>query len=270
MTTTTTILHLSDLHIHRQRWRPENRRLARIVAWIVEHCREAAPPPVVVITGDLVDDGTREQYERLLELLAPLKAAGLPILACPGNHDSGPMGNSYYVSARVDFQRHVLGEVMGIAGTETASDRMAELFPLVHTIGDARFIGLDSVAGMIGESFHFAQGALGLAQIRKLRAILATPHAGPTIVYLHHHPFNRLFTECLRDAEALMGAMKDKVDVVLFGHRHRSALWSPKDGIDVVIAAGKTTEPEGDDKFELREVALRGRAPEVSRYHIDL
>ena len=41
-------------------------------------------PDVVLMTGDLTDDGTKEQYSQLLEILSSLDTPYLPL---PGNHD---------------------------------------------------------------------------------------------------------------------------------------------------------------------------------------
>ena len=41
-------------------------------------------PDVVLVTGDLTDDGTKEQYSQLLEIISSLNTPWLPL---PGNHD---------------------------------------------------------------------------------------------------------------------------------------------------------------------------------------
>jgi len=56
--------------------------LARAVAVV----NALAPgPDVTVVTGDLVDNGTPEEYAHLRALLAPL---AMPVFVIPGNHDA--------------------------------------------------------------------------------------------------------------------------------------------------------------------------------------
>ena len=51
----------------------------------VAHVNRMVPAPdLVLLSGDLVNDGETEQYEHLAELLAPLSA---PLHLMPGNHD---------------------------------------------------------------------------------------------------------------------------------------------------------------------------------------
>jgi 3',5'-cyclic-AMP phosphodiesterase len=42
-------------------------------------------PDIAVVTGDLVDHGMADEYERLRALLAPLAT---PVFVIPGNHDA--------------------------------------------------------------------------------------------------------------------------------------------------------------------------------------
>src|SRR5690348_11969552 len=43
-----------------------------------------ALPDIVIITGDCTDKGKPEEYQRLKEILSPLK---MPVYLIPGNHD---------------------------------------------------------------------------------------------------------------------------------------------------------------------------------------
>ena len=44
-------------------------------------------PAALVITGDLTFNGAKRSAERLGEIFAPLKEAGIALLVIPGNHD---------------------------------------------------------------------------------------------------------------------------------------------------------------------------------------
>src|SRR6202789_3928480 len=81
------IAQISDLHIKP----PGSLAYGRAdTAAALERCvaalNEFLPKPdFVVISGDLADTPTAEEYEYLKHLLAPLK---LPFAGIPGNHDS--------------------------------------------------------------------------------------------------------------------------------------------------------------------------------------
>jgi len=44
-------------------------------------------PGFVLVTGDLTKDGEKASHELVVRTLAPLRAAGIPVLVIPGNHD---------------------------------------------------------------------------------------------------------------------------------------------------------------------------------------
>ena len=80
------LAQISDLHV-----RPAGERYKdavdsnRMLAEAIEHLNRLDPrPDLVLITGDLVDEGLLAEYASLRALLAGLE---LPYLLMPGNHD---------------------------------------------------------------------------------------------------------------------------------------------------------------------------------------
>jgi 3',5'-cyclic AMP phosphodiesterase CpdA len=88
--------------------------------------------------------------------------------------------------------------------------------------------------------FDFASGRVGKYQLQALAAILENPTdpAMKKILFFHHHPFmrNDPFME-LQDAKKLARVIYDKVDVVLFGHKHEMGKWENPWKIKYVLAS---------------------------------
>ncbi len=86
----TTILQISDTHLvpHevfvKGRLNP-SAALENLVARICALREQLGPIDAVLHSGDISDDGSLKSYQRLEEILAPLK---LPVFAIPGNHDA--------------------------------------------------------------------------------------------------------------------------------------------------------------------------------------
>ncbi|MDB5564922.1 MAG: metallophosphoesterase, partial [Tardiphaga sp.] len=84
------IAQISDLHIKA----PGQLAYGKVdTAEALERCvaalNELLPrPDLVVISGDLADTPTPEEYDHLKRLLAPLQ---IPFIGIPGNHDSREM-----------------------------------------------------------------------------------------------------------------------------------------------------------------------------------
>lgn len=82
MPSTITVAQISDSHLKRDPGTGEGspdamlRRAVELVG--------AAQPDVLLLTGDIADDGSPEAYERVAQAVAPL---GVPVLATAGNHD---------------------------------------------------------------------------------------------------------------------------------------------------------------------------------------
>jgi len=228
------IIHISDTHIGSGN---AAQRFERIIADI-HACACRGGPYVVVHTGDLIDrEGLSEKSAGLamLQRLADGSGQPLPVLLAPGNHDYGwswHIDKSRAADFRATFARYVFG------------DAPAQ-FPTVRTVGDCVFIGLDSSAAEFGVlKGFFAEGELGTEQLGRLNAVLDDPalQALTKVVYMHHHPFidsysvrpdwgDRHFIAKayqwygrsrlrLKDANSLMQILRDRIDLLLFGHKH--------------------------------------------------
>ena len=118
-------------------------------------------PDVVIGTGDLTNYGRPEEYTALRDLLAPLDA---PLFVVPGNHDHArhlrdTLGGHDYLASGGRFLCYVVDE-----------------YPL-------RLVGLDStLAGS-----H--NGAICSERLHWLRSTLAAERERPTLVFMHHPPF---------------------------------------------------------------------------------
>ena len=166
----------------------------------VEHVNRLDPPPdLVLVTGDLVNEGRPDEYDHLRELLAPLRA---PLHLVPGNHDLTD-----------ELRRAFPGQVHGAPGGR--ADGVIE--------GPLRVVTLDS------SRYPEPGGALDPEQLEWLDEALAGAPDHPTVVAVHHPPFAtgiaHMDTMAL-DAASAAGlaavvAAHPQVERVLSGHLHR-------------------------------------------------
>src|SRR2546430_5239026 len=103
------VAQISDLHVKP----PGTLAYGRVdTAKALERCvaalNEFQPAPdFVVISGDLADTPTVEEYEYLKRLLAPLK---LPFAGIPGNHDSRELMRAAFPNAAYAFTSGALSQ----------------------------------------------------------------------------------------------------------------------------------------------------------------
>jgi 3',5'-cyclic AMP phosphodiesterase CpdA len=175
-------------------------------------------PDLLLITGDLVDEGRPDEYAMMRELLS---VSRIPFLVIPGNHDH-----------RENFR----------AAFHDQSWLPAE-GPLHWCVDDhpVRVMGLDSC---VPGKHHGHIDAQGLAW---LAATLALETIKPTLLLLHHPPFVSGIPymdqhRCLetQQLEEIVRAASN-IEVVLCGHVHRTILrrWA---GTVVCSCPSSTTE----------------------------
>ncbi|GAB3629388.1 metallophosphatase [Pandoraea terrae] len=195
---------ISDLHIKR----PGKLAYRRVdttayLARCVARLNALDPrPDAVVLTGDLVDFGAREEYAHLRSLLAPLE---MPYYLVMGNHDG----------------REALREVF----PEHAYLAQGGAF-IQYTLplGPMRLVALDTQDPPNGG------GRLCDTRLAWLAEMLAADTQTPTVIAMHHPPFlcgiTHMDVQALNqdDAVKLAEVVRRHVNVerVLCGHVHRA------------------------------------------------
>jgi 3',5'-cyclic-AMP phosphodiesterase len=194
------LVQLSDPHIVE-----EGERLlgeidtATFLREAVEHVNRLDPPPdLVLLTGDLVNEGRPAQYAHLKSLLEALRA---PFHLVPGNHDLTH-------ELRAVFPDHVHGD-------EGRADGIID--------GPLRIMTLDS------SRFPEPGGSLSPEQLDWIDENLGAEPDVPTVVAVHHPPFATGIAHMdamALDAASAAGlatvvAEHPQVERVLSGHLHR-------------------------------------------------
>tara|TARA_B100000287_G_scaffold253412_1_gene238110 strand:+ start:188 stop:985 length:798 start_codon:yes stop_codon:yes gene_type:complete len=156
-------------------------------------------PEVVLATGDLTDDGTKEQYSQLLEILEPLNA---PLLPLPGNHDE----RSEFLSA---FSAQLPEEIPGSHCSYVIDD-----FPV-------RLIALDTAIPGRHDALFSQEHETWLA------SKLDEDSDKPTVIFTHFPPFetgiNFMDLSGLKSSDRLEFLIRNnpQVKLVIAGHLHR-------------------------------------------------
>jgi Icc protein len=166
----------------------------------VAHLNALDPrPDFVLLTGDLVDFGTMDEYALIREILSPL---AMPIYVIPGNHDDREIMRRAF--ADYDYL-----------------PRDGEFLHYVIDKYPVRFVALDTV--IPGEH----PGIMCEKRLAWLDERLRQAQDVPTALVMHHPPFltglvNMDWQNC-RNGEAL-GALVERhpqVIRILCGHVHR-------------------------------------------------
>ncbi|MCO4838409.1 MAG: metallophosphoesterase, partial [Oceanospirillaceae bacterium] len=152
------VLQITDLHLTAM---PGSKLYgvdtANALKNIVRAIKQLHPSPgVIIATGDLAEDGSKEAYKRLRELLAELN---IPVYVLPGNHDDLSQMHSSFNSN-------------GFFCTSKAS------------IADWGFIFVNSQ--VVGHS----HGYVSSSELTQLKQNILNLEGKPILVALHHTPTN--------------------------------------------------------------------------------
>lgn len=204
------LVQLSDTHIVAPGLRLMRRiDTAPLLAASVQAVLQLQPAPTaVVVTGDLVDRGSAQEYAHLRVLLQPLLDAGWPLHLLPGNHDAVPA------------LRAAWPDLPTLA--PLADPALAPHVLFATDLGGLRLVALDTV---VAGAPH---GTLCGHRLSWLDATLGEDATTPTIVAMHHPPFITGVAHMdgmgLREgADGLAAVLQrhPQVERVICGHLHR-------------------------------------------------
>jgi 3',5'-cyclic AMP phosphodiesterase CpdA len=194
------IAQISDLHIKP----PGSLAYGRVdTAAALERCVATLnafrpKPDFVVISGDLADTPSSEEYQHLTRLLGGLE---LSFASIPGNHDSADMMRAAFPQAFAHLSGRLNQHVK---------------------IGGLDLMLLDSsVPGK-------PHGQLDAPTLQWLDSALASSPARPALVFLHHPPFRsgiwHMDRQNLLNADELATIVKhhSRVQLIATGHVHRA------------------------------------------------
>jgi Icc protein len=157
-------------------------------------------PDIVILSGDLTDHGTDEEYDILADLIR--RHLDMPVYLIPGNHD------------RREGIKARLGHLPGVGSDPTFVHYTVEDLPV-------RLVMLDSI---VPEQGH---GELCTERLAFLDRMLSAAPQKPTLVVLHHPPFltgiAHMDEVSLRNPDAFEAIIRrhPQVERILIGHAHR-------------------------------------------------
>ncbi len=222
------ILHVSDLHYKES---PETWTLLKEAARQFEMLR----PDIILITGDLTNDGLDEQFRRVKRFIDSLDFC--TVLVIPGNRDQ--TRTVVPVAAeRSDLEYFLLTHPEPV----TMLDEIGSLEGVNHGRQGKFFEHFVAT-----EFFYRAKGvaAVGLnsePDITPRQIEMATQHfnkgqMGEYRIFCAHHSFLPVPTKKLkpgdvvpRAADILQTLIEQNVDLLCCGHIHRSHVWDLSDG----------------------------------------
>lgn len=185
------ILQISDLHfgMHRE----------ELIAPFLQEL-QTIQPDVVLISGDLTQRATQEQYELFVDFAKKLSGV---VLTVPGNHDIPLYPHQFLIRMFCPFNsyKHYVNSDLKVHFESK----------------DARILGVNSV-----NPYRVKKGRLSPKTMGEIEAYFSKPFDGLSILFFHHN-FDRLegAHKPLENYEELIQYLKvSSVNIVCAGHSH--------------------------------------------------
>jgi len=259
------ILHLSDLHLKPSK---KHQNYLHTQNLFTEIQNNFSPDSTkIIISGDLGDGRKINKEYAHLKYLIHTHLAAFDIMICPGNHDYGGYGSLQRKNKNLPAEyKTVLLGLPNIVSKPLTNDDFPTCNAFDVEIGDddgnqtckIYCIGLNSMEAEVKRIFtrFGAHGTIGCDQLRRLHDIITAiekrrePENGnersKIIVYLHHHPFYHVPFMILKDEKVFHNVIKNRIDVLLFGHHHRENDFSGHRTSlsygQIVYCSGKSTD----------------------------
>lgn len=190
------VLQITDTHLFADAATSLRGRVTYLtLQQVLDHVQQAAwPADLVSVTGDLIQDDTREAY---LRFRSAMSALGLPVYCIPGNHDV----------------RSLMRDVLD-------SEPFYYCEPAERN--NWLMVGLDSCAEGI------AAGRMSGGELDRLDRIIAGSAAEHVMICLHHPPLpvgsNWLEEVGLQNADQFLqrAVASGRVRLLVFGHVHQA------------------------------------------------
>ncbi|MFC2157512.1 metallophosphoesterase family protein [Acidobacteriota bacterium] len=259
------IFHISDLHIGKH---------TRLVQKLLDKIQEKfkigeQEHRYLIVTGDIVQDGTKRQFVRALKALLPFKGK---VMIVPGNHDYGVLGFMYSDHRAKNFDS-LLTRGVGI------DHEFFPNIPFLRLLEDGNgsrllLIGLNSCS-QTKSLLDIAKGEIGEGQLESLDKLLVDPNYSeiPTIVFLHHIPHRRAhgIGMSLKDYKKLMAVLKDRVEALIFGHEGDFDEIKNISGknLNIPIIAQKELKKVDETEIPVRAIKLRSGKSQGILYYLD-
>jgi 3',5'-cyclic AMP phosphodiesterase CpdA len=206
------ILHLSDTHATATGFDGDGVDALGALDQLLRDCRHLTGLDLVVVSGDIADDGSAEGCALVRDRVGRFAAGrGIPHVYTTGNHDRRPGFTAALGTGHRDARDADVGVLLDGLDDERAA---------VSMVSGLRVITLDS---LVPGSGH---GLVSRAQLGALAGILRTPAPAGTVLALHHPPVYTMSSPWTigaglrnRDEFAATIAGTD-VTAVLCGHFH--------------------------------------------------